>query len=79
VLEVEDLVAEAAAVRSAGCPIDEGLTPEPWGLQDFRLFDPDGYDIRFTNPALEPSLSGSGPPSVRLRDYDRSGSRRVLK
>jgi len=48
VLEVDNLVEEETAVRSAGWSIDEPITNRPWGLQDFRLFDPDGYYIRIT-------------------------------
>jgi len=48
VLEVEDLVAERDAVLAAGWPLAEDITDRPWGLTDFRLFDPDGYYLRVT-------------------------------
>jgi lactoylglutathione lyase len=48
VLEVDDLEAEERAVLDAAWPIAEGITTRPWGLRDFRLFDPDGYYVRIT-------------------------------
>lgn len=50
VLEVEDVVAERDAVISAGWSVVADITTRPWGLRDFRLFDPDGHYIRFTEP-----------------------------
>jgi catechol 2,3-dioxygenase-like lactoylglutathione lyase family enzyme len=48
VLEVDDLVAERDALVTAGWPIAEDITRRPWGLTDFRVFDPDGNYLRFT-------------------------------
>jgi lactoylglutathione lyase len=48
VLEVDDLVAERDAIVAAGWPVANDITLQPWGLTDFRLFDPDGHYIRFT-------------------------------
>lgn len=48
VIEVDDLAAERDAVCQAGYPLSEDITRRPWGLDDFRLFDPDGYYLRFT-------------------------------
>lgn len=48
VLEVDDLVAERDALAAAGWPIADDITLRPWGLTDFRVFDPDGNYIRFT-------------------------------
>jgi uncharacterized glyoxalase superfamily protein PhnB len=48
VLEVDDLVAERDAIVAAGWPVVNDITLQPWGLTDFRLFDPDGHYIRFT-------------------------------
>lgn len=50
VLEVDDLQAEEAAVRQSGWPLAEAITLRPWGLRDFRLYDPDGYYLRITHP-----------------------------
>jgi len=50
VIEVEDLAAERDAVLMAGAALAEDITARPWGLEDFRLFDPDGYYLRFTTP-----------------------------
>lgn len=49
VLEVDFLHAERDRLRLAGWPIDEDIQRRPWGLQDFRVFDPDGYYLRFTH------------------------------
>jgi predicted enzyme related to lactoylglutathione lyase len=48
VLEVDYLHAERDRIRLAGWPIEEDITRRPWGLQDFRVLDPDGYYLRFT-------------------------------
>ena len=52
VIEVEDLAAERDAVVHAGYPLSEDVSRRPWGLTDFRLFDPDGYYIRFTTRSV---------------------------
>jgi lactoylglutathione lyase len=52
VIEVDDLIAERNAIIASGHSLAEDLTERPWGLSDFRLFDPDGYYLRFTT--LEP-------------------------
>ena len=49
VLEVDDLSATAAQVTAAGYPMSEPQQRRPWGLTDFRLFDPDGYYVRVTH------------------------------
>jgi catechol 2,3-dioxygenase-like lactoylglutathione lyase family enzyme len=49
VLEVGDVAAERDRVVAAGWPLDEDLQARPWGLTDFRILDPDGYYLRFTN------------------------------
>jgi lactoylglutathione lyase len=49
VLEVDNLAATAARVTAAGYPMSEPQQRRPWGLTDFRLFDPDGYYLRITD------------------------------
>lgn len=49
VIEVDDLLAERDLVIAAGYPLAEDVTERPWGLTDFRLFDPDGYYLRITS------------------------------
>ena len=51
VLEVDYLHAERDRLRHAGWPIVEDIMRRPWGLQDFRVLDPDGYYLRFTSKA----------------------------
>ncbi|MGS0686657.1 VOC family protein [Nakamurella sp. GG22] len=51
VLEVDYLHAERDRIRLAGWPIEEDIVRRPWGLQDFRVLDPDGYYLRFTSKA----------------------------
>jgi lactoylglutathione lyase len=53
VLEVDDLDREHSAVVSAEWPVASGIEKQPWGLRDFRLFDPDGYYLRITERAVE--------------------------
>jgi lactoylglutathione lyase len=48
VIEVEDLGAERDRIIAAGHPLAEDLIERPWGLTDFRVFDPAGYYLRFT-------------------------------
>jgi lactoylglutathione lyase len=48
VVEVDDLHAERDAVAAAGWPLAAEIERQPWGLDDFRLLDPDGYPIRLT-------------------------------
>jgi lactoylglutathione lyase len=48
VIEVADVDAERLAVVEAGCDLAEDIVERPWGLRDFRVFDPDGYYLRFT-------------------------------
>ena len=51
VLEVDDVAGERDRVVAAGWPLDEDLRDRPWGLTDFRIFDPAGYYLRITNRA----------------------------
>jgi predicted enzyme related to lactoylglutathione lyase len=51
VLEVDDLVAERDAIAGAGHLLAEDIRRRPWGLEDFRVFDPAGYYLRFTTRA----------------------------
>ena len=49
VLEVDDLAAAAARVTAAGHPMADPPQRRPWGLTDFRLYDPDGHYLRVTH------------------------------
>jgi lactoylglutathione lyase len=49
VLEVDDVVAAHRRVLAAGHPLEQDLTRRPWGLTDFRIHDPFGYYLRFTD------------------------------
>jgi len=51
VREVDDVDDELERVRMSRWPIAEQLRERPWGLRDFRLIDPSGYYLRFTNRA----------------------------
>ncbi len=48
VLVVDDIEAEYASVRAAGGQLADDLMRRPWGLRDFRLFDPSGQYLRVT-------------------------------
>lgn len=51
VLELDDLDELGALYRrcQARGVVVEALREQPWGLQDFRLADPDGYYLRVTH------------------------------
>ena len=51
VLKVAHLNFLYAHVKAQGWPIRDELVRRPWGAEDFRLQDPDGYYWRFTTPA----------------------------
>ena len=51
VLEVDYLHAERDRIRHAGWRIEEDIVRRPWGLQDFRVIDPDGHYLRITHRA----------------------------
>jgi uncharacterized glyoxalase superfamily protein PhnB len=48
VFDTDDVETERDAVVAAGWPLADDLQKRPWGVTDFRLFDPDGYYIRIT-------------------------------
>lgn len=48
VFEVDDLVAERDRIVGQEWKIEEDIKLQEWGLEDFRLVDPDGYYIRIT-------------------------------
>jgi uncharacterized glyoxalase superfamily protein PhnB len=48
VVEVADLQAARDRIIAAGGELEADLQTRPWGLDDFRLFDPDGHYLRFT-------------------------------
>lgn len=49
VLEVENVKEIYEKVVAIGYSIQTELTKRPWGLEDFRIIDPDGYYIRITS------------------------------
>lgn len=49
VFEVDDLKAERDRIVGLGCKLEADLKVQEWGLEDFRLSNPDGYYIRITN------------------------------
>ncbi|MFJ8071995.1 VOC family protein [Peribacillus sp. NPDC096447] len=51
VLEVEDINDIYNKVVEKGYSIQTKLTKRSWGLEDFRLIDPDGYYLRVTSMA----------------------------
>lgn len=48
VLEVEDVDAAYAQVQRENWQVADTLAQRPWGLKDFRVFDPNGFYIRVT-------------------------------
>jgi predicted enzyme related to lactoylglutathione lyase len=53
VLHVGDVRAEYDQVVSSGWPLADRLETRPWGLTDFRVFDPAGQYLRITNATAE--------------------------
>jgi lactoylglutathione lyase len=49
VIESDDVTAERDRVLAQKWPLESDLRIQPWGLTDFRLFDPDGYYLRITS------------------------------
>jgi len=50
VLEVGDVEASCARVQAAGWPLSGPLKKQSWGQVDFRVGDPDGYNLRISSP-----------------------------
>ena len=48
VFYTDDLPALYAQVQEQGWPIASALEPRPWGVDDFRILDPDGYYLRIS-------------------------------
>ncbi|HEX5182446.1 MAG TPA: VOC family protein [Allosphingosinicella sp.] len=45
---VGGIEALAEELEARGAPIAQPLTRKPWGARDFRLFDPSGNELKFT-------------------------------
>ena len=66
---VDDVKALFEKHKSAGVPIIEDLANKPWGLSEYKVLDPDGYELRFTGaeqyerPA---TATQSLPPHIRV-------------
>lgn len=63
VLRVDDVQAEYDRVVTSGWPMADGLQVRPWGMRDFRVFDPSGQYIRVTSfpqpPNAQATISGN--------------------
>lgn len=49
VIEVDDVQTTRDRVVARGVELAEDLVEREWELSDFRVHDPDGYYLRFTN------------------------------
>ena len=49
VLYVKDIQATYHGVVASAWPRSSELSPRPWGEQDFRVLDPDGYYLRISS------------------------------
>jgi predicted enzyme related to lactoylglutathione lyase len=47
---VEDLDVRYAGARARGCLVRHEPMDRPYGLRDFTIVDPDGYELRFATP-----------------------------
>lgn len=52
VLVVKDVKAIYNKVIAKEYPIEAELTKRSWGLEDFRIVDPDGYYLRITSSTV---------------------------
>jgi lactoylglutathione lyase len=48
VFEVDELEQERDYIVNRGISLETDIRLQPWGLEDFRLVDPDGYYLRIT-------------------------------
>lgn len=48
-IEVDNLEELYRKVTASGYPISSSLQERSWGARDFRVVDPEGYYIRFTD------------------------------
>lgn len=53
VLRVDDVDREYARVVASGWTVEDELRTRPWGLRDFRVFDPTGQYIRITSATTQ--------------------------
>lgn len=74
VLEVDDLRTERERVAEAGWPVAEEIIRRPWGLEDFRVLDPDGYYWRLTTGAARGLSEACSSATTRPFSWLRSGS-----
>lgn len=47
---VDDLDLRFAAAQDRGCVVRYEPMDRPYGLRDFTILDPDGYELRFATP-----------------------------
>lgn len=59
VLRVDDVRAEYDRAVNSGWPMADELQVRPWGLEDFRIFDPTGQYIRVTSFAQRPNAQAT--------------------
>ena len=60
VFEVDDLAAERDRIKAKGWKVEDDIKMQPWGLEDFRLVDPDGYYVRITTHSPKGDSKGAG-------------------
>ena len=59
VFEVDNLVAERDRILSQGWKLVDDIKKQEWGLEDFRLVDPDGYYVRITTHSPNSDAKGT--------------------
>jgi lactoylglutathione lyase len=69
VFEVDDLVAERDRIVAHGVRLEDDIKKQEWGLEDFRLLDPDGY-CEFC-PAMPSPMWSRVIADEQLRSRDR--------
>lgn len=56
-VRVDDIQADYDGVLASCWPLADPLQDRPWGLRDFRLFDPSGQYLRITSTASKTSMN----------------------
>ncbi|RMZ89907.1 hypothetical protein DV736_g2862, partial [Chaetothyriales sp. CBS 134916] len=81
VFEVDDLVTERDRIVAAGAKLTADIEKQLWGLEDFRLVDPDGYynAVNYVSDKVNEATSWASHEANKnvAKDSDASLSTRV--
>jgi uncharacterized glyoxalase superfamily protein PhnB len=66
-----------AELRTRGAQITQAITRQPWGNRDFRVLDPSGNALKFTEPLAEHEWPALLDGHLRSRSTRRVGAAAV--